>query len=266
MTKEELTRRLQACNETIEKKKNLIVKKNNQIEKLVSKMHGLGYDGNDYDSLKKEVEEEREINFKGDKFQEGYNLVYDIYSDLESIKNANKAIIEENKKIEKYNAMMDIENKKNNELDNLPECLITFMNELKDSWNAFDKSKRDRCKELYKEYKAKDLDYYSVEYKEFHKMMKEKFGNYYELMRTTDEMIEKENDKAVKSIVIDLIKRVKDKVGTITSTDHLYINQNNAGYAILNGYVEGTDGHAKVESIYAGGYNIQRLHVRVLVK
>ena len=266
MKKEEITRRLEACKETIEKKKNLIEKKNKHSEKLIEKMHKLGYVGNDYESLEAEVEKEREINFDGEKFQEGYNIVWDIYSDMDSIKSATKAIIAEKEKIEKYEKMLEEENKKMNELDNLPDSIKEFMDNLRESWNRFDKGKRDRALELYKEYNAKDLSYYSPEYKEFNSMMKEKFGDYYELMRTTDEIIEKENDKAVKALVLDLIARVKYKVGTITSTKYLRVNYDNMGYAVLNGYIEGIDGKARVESIYAGGYNIQRLHIRVLVK
>lgn len=34
----------------------------------------------------------------------------------------------------------------------------------------------------------------------------------------------------------------------------------------LNGVIQGTKASVSVESVFAGGYNIQRLHVRTLVK
>jgi tetratricopeptide (TPR) repeat protein len=59
-----------------------------------------------------------------------------------------------------------------------------------------------------------------------------------------------------------LMLRVQEVVGDITNADHLYL----ANDAEINGYVEGTKGRAEVETITAGGYNIQRLHFRMLVK
>jgi hypothetical protein len=36
--------------------------------------------------------------------------------------------------------------------------------------------------------------------------------------------------------------------------------------AAINGYIKGENGSVEVRSIIAGGYNIQKRHVRVLVK
>jgi len=68
-------------------------------------------------------------------------------------------------------------------------------------------------------------------------------------------------DKEVIRKERNLIARVRKAVGTITDASNLYIGNN----AEINGYVIGTEGKAKVETITAGGYNIQRLHFRVLV-
>lgn len=59
-----------------------------------------------------------------------------------------------------------------------------------------------------------------------------------------------------------LIARVNNAVGIILEAKALYVGVNGE----LNGYIKGEDGTCKIETIYAGGYNIQCLHYRVLVK
>ena len=58
-----------------------------------------------------------------------------------------------------------------------------------------------------------------------------------------------------------LMNRVTEMVGEITDASGLYVADN----LELNGKVIGTKGAATVTTIYAGGYNIQCLHFRVLV-
>ena len=66
-------------------------------------------------------------------------------------------------------------------------------------------------------------------------------------------------------MILDLIRRVKDITGEITDWSGIQATIGAQGFTVLNGYVIGKEGRARVESILAGGYNIQRLHVRVLV-
>lgn len=60
----------------------------------------------------------------------------------------------------------------------------------------------------------------------------------------------------------DLVKRVEAVVGTITNAENLTIGNQNGE---LNGYIEGTNGKCSVETISAGGYNIQCFHYRVII-
>lgn len=58
-----------------------------------------------------------------------------------------------------------------------------------------------------------------------------------------------------------IIERTNNIVGTITDASNLEIGDKDD----LNGYIIGTKGKAKVQTIGAGGYNIQCFHFRTLI-
>ena len=70
-----------------------------------------------------------------------------------------------------------------------------------------------------------------------------------------------ENKKAAKKFVENLEARVKAITGEIT--DWSVSGTDNSLYSYI---VKGENGTAKVSQIYAGGYNIVRLHIRNIVK
>lgn len=77
-----------------------------------------------------------------------------------------------------------------------------------------------------------------------------------------DEFIEKFLDKEVESKRNKLISRIVKKCGNITDARNLRIGINGE----INGHITGEIKTAKIETVYAGGYNIQSLHYRVLIK
>ena len=66
--------------------------------------------------------------------------------------------------------------------------------------------------------------------------------------------------KKLKNGYIELVEKVTKIVGEITNSDNLHIQAGD-----LNGTITGTLGKAKVQTIGAGGWNIQRFHYRTLV-
>lgn len=67
-------------------------------------------------------------------------------------------------------------------------------------------------------------------------------------------------DAEKREMVLDLITRLREHVGTITDASGLRV-----GYAGLEGLITGDKGKVRLEAIEAGGYNIQCWHVRVLI-
>ncbi|UNY48820.1 hypothetical protein P9294_gp105 [Bacillus phage FADO] len=75
-------------------------------------------------------------------------------------------------------------------------------------------------------------------------------------LKYLEEVLEKEK----KAKMLDLINRINNAVGEITNAEELRIVNGN-----LNGIIIGKEGKAKVETISAGGWNIQCFHFRTLV-
>ncbi|AZJ44162.1 hypothetical protein [Bacillus velezensis] len=61
---------------------------------------------------------------------------------------------------------------------------------------------------------------------------------------------------------VKLLSRIKKEVGQITNAADLYISNNGE----INGIVHGEKGSINVETVSAGGINVQCFHYRVLVK
>ena len=156
-------------------------------------------------------------------------------------------IAERTEKVEYWQRKLEEINATNRKLMDMPEQLKELQKEIEAELKEYRTNYRDQMKRDRKE----------MEWDEFKK--KYRGVNFYKVYYQTDEDIAKESEKDAKSYVLDLVSRVQKKVGEVTKWD-LYINGNN-----LNGRVSGTRGTAKVETILAGGYNIQCLHNRVLV-
>ena len=73
--------------------------------------------------------------------------------------------------------------------------------------------------------------------------------------------ISKELDEEANAMYDDIIERTNREVGTIRDASGLSIGEKGE----LNGFIIGERGTAKVNTIGAGGYNIQRFHFRTLI-
>ena len=79
---------------------------------------------------------------------------------------------------------------------------------------------------------------------------------------TNEKELEKMLAREVENKYDDMVYRISKVTGEIKDCEKLYIGSNGS----INGFVKGEKAAAKVETITAGGYNIQCLHYRVLVK
>lgn len=77
-----------------------------------------------------------------------------------------------------------------------------------------------------------------------------------------DTYLNKMLEKEKRSLLLDLMARISKVVGVVTDASNLYISDSGQ----INGYVVGNKSKAIVETIGAGGYNIQCFHFRTLVK
>lgn len=262
-----LNDRIEKAQATIEKKENTISKKMAQIEKKLTALEKAGYDltamrnvleNSDCEQYKKWGVLERAIRDSVDIVsmeREHSWMVYDIGSLADDIKRNKAEILEKKETLKKYQAQLNGELERERIfLKEIPDCVKALRNELVEKWDAYDLEKRARYSD-----ELSRLGYSAFMTKHCHNR------SAYEFIHLTDAQIHDSNERDADLLVMNLYLRVKDITGEITSWAGIHLEAG-AYCPVLNGYVEGKEGRAYVESILAGGYNIQRLHVRVLVK
>lgn len=227
---ETLKDRIEKAKETINKKENTIIKKTKMIEKK-----------------QKQIEKAKEDNEK-------YWLEADIRSLEDDIKRGKKEIEAKKETLTKYELQLKGELEKESlYVKEMPSQFKQLQEALVERWNEWNKNRKATLIEKYKE----------LGYKSF---IKEYSYNDYDFMKIDDKKLEATNEKEAKALIIDIYNRVKVITGEVESWEDVHATQGAQGMVVLNGTVKGKEGVAQVESILAGGYNIQRLHIRVLVK
>lgn len=198
--------------------------------------------------LAKGVDLTRPYDYKG----ELGDAVYDWKSVADQIKDIEKAIVEKQRIADNWLVKLEKVKAKTKLLNEVPQVFKDLEAELIKTWNDYDYLKLARYRSEYKE----------LGYNGFIT----KYGpSEYMFLQKTEAQIDKDNRRDAKDIILNLYTRVIDITGDVTDWAHLYPTQGSNGFTVLNGLVTGVNGTAKVESIVAGGYNIQRLHIRVLV-
>ena len=230
MTIAELESRIAKKQAQIEKKHNTIAKKERQIAKKQAEIDKMDADSSDARWLASEI----------------YWLEDDIKRNRDEIKECEATLA-------KYEAQLKGEQEKEATfISEVPEAMKTLEAELIERWNKNDTDRRAWLREQRKE----------LGYDEF---IKKHHYSGWEFTMVTDEQINKQNTKDARLFILDLLNRVKDITGEVTDWSGITLTYGNT-FPVLNGFVKGKEGNAEVESILAGGYNIQRLHIRTLVK
>ena len=248
MKSEELKIRLQKAEENIEKRKATIERQKAQLEKKRNKVAKVGWiDMADLSKYKRDVESRNK--YETETKSQLYWDICDIEHKEEEIKDSYKKLAELEQiaknwkeKLEKAEFNEDFWKRE------IPESLKSYRTYLTTQWDEYDKSRRDTLKAKYEELGRREF------------MKRHKYAGF-TFMSITDEEIHKENEKDATTLILDLYGRVFKYTGKIVSWEYLTIHQGH-----INGWVKGEKTNVRVESILAGGYNIQRLHVRVLVR
>lgn len=249
---EEIRNRLTKAQAEVTKKLGTIEKKSTRRDKL-AKGFTDKYGVNPLETEgRTDTLEKAGLTSHSEEWDDAYWTLCDIDSLEDDIQNLYKKIEEKEATIKKYEDALY----KAEEIDSvyekeIPESMKTMEAELIVEWDRYDKEKRE---------------YYRVQYEElgFEKFIKKHTYAAYQSKNKTDDEIHATNVKNARAEVLDLYNRVKEITGEIVDWSHIRLTYGNS-FPVLNGWVKGKDGSANVESVRAGGYNIQRLHIRTLV-
>ena len=231
----EIQERLTKAQETVEKRKATTERHKAQAEKKLQIIQRNGWSTNLED-------------YRGSNDMDAFWVVCDYKHKLEDIEGAKDKLAEAEQIVKNWQEKLDkqvaIELTLANEV---PEAFKQARAELVEEWVAGD----IRAREVMLQ-KKRELSY--DEFRKLYRYMEE------DALKHTDEEFRKIEEREADIWLINLYNRVKEITGEVTDCSYLYW-----GGKCLDGYVVGKAGKARVETIGAGGYNIQRYHLRVLV-
>lgn len=237
MTVKDLKVKVQKAEEAVQKAQKTIERHTAQMEKKLQVVLDHGWDP-----------EDRYCKHGTEEHHEAYWAICEYADKVEDIKNATKKLEDKIRILNNWKErLVAAEAKEHKFLTEVPECMKTMMQELIIHWDEHDMVRRERLIESYRE----------QGYKEW---IKHHNRADYEFMYMTKDQIHNENVRNAEVAVMDLYNRVNAITGEVNDWSYLHW-----GGKALNGVVHGKLGSVRVESILAGGYNIQRLHIRVLV-
>lgn len=281
---EKLQVNVQKATEKVEKVKGTIVRHEKQLAKKIAVLEKKSGRTIDLDNLDA---------YKWDGNHKSYDYYWeacDVDHKVKDIAGAKKKLAEAERILEGHKEKLQAEQDKDDFINNnIPQVIVDFLNQWKElviewhlrKYNAYleyaDKldKKVEKAKEELgvqkgmfpnrgqeKALKEMKLDYSSV------RKAKAQFAGGVVLHMTTiynkeerKTWLEAKIEAEKRAKMIDLMNRVNDVVGTITDATGLGISEKGN----LDGIIKGTKADAKVETIGAGGYNIQCFHYRTLV-
>lgn len=188
----------------------------------------------------------------------GYIISCDIEWHKDDIASAERELSREYKKLEEYKAKREAEIKKAQEMPRI-EAVEMFLKEWRNKAYEFYTKELEEVGPF-----IRDVESQGLKYKEQQEILRKRFTELVLGLHHTSNKLEKLNkilDREVRDKREQLFERCFYVVGKITDASMLYIGHDGS----LNGHIAGEKGKASVTTIYAGGYNIQCLHYRVLV-
>lgn len=236
---------------------------NERIEKKMAQIEKLERLAKKYGSSLTDDQKEKAMTLRWKELNEYCGRNYELMGNMESYRTKTKELESAKEQLAKIEKQEKAKQDKEATLNNMPDAMKEFADRVEKAWNEHDKKTRAF---LRSEYGKLEAMYPANSLKGYNDFIKKYRYSGYEMMHKTDEEFEKENHKNIEALILNLLNRVIEKTGTITDAKNLKVTSGNGGYAVINGYVLGTDGKAIVESIGAGGYNIQKYHIRTLVK
>lgn len=234
----EIAERLQKAEEKVQKIHKTIERHGKRAEKILKIIRDHGWD-----------ETNPWCKADTDEHNEAYWTICDFNSAEEDIVNSKKKLKDAERIAEDWKIKFDDQKKKEDILKyELPEIFRQCQKDLTEAWTQHDIESREKMFELKR----------STTYSEFSKV----YGrSAFERLNRSDDEFRKENLESSEAFLIDLHDRVKAVTGNVTDWNGIHY-----GGKALNGVVIGENATVEVETILAGGYNIQRLHNRVIVK